>query len=531
MKTIGKYQLFAEIHRGPITTLYKAFHSQLERVVLIKQLNKDRRNDQELLDRFQQEGLIIAKINHPNVIGIFDYGIQDDAPYLVMEYIEGLSLAELLKDRGRLSIDVVLFIMYQIVAGLHALHRKNFIHRDIKPANILLSHEGQVKIGDFGFAESKLNSSGSILGTPAYMSPEIVLSQPVDERSDIFSVGILFYELLVGENPFHGNNPATIFKKIVSTDLPSINKIRPDIPDEIASICHKMVAREAKQRYPSLKPIIKELEPFVQQVNEESLADYLKNPATYIEKPIETIQPAKELQSKRRNVSYLYLPIAFVVVIITLFFLIKYNSNKQNNESNIEEKVNQAITDSLPDISENKNNYINRQSDTTKAETFIPQHSITNIENNLDQRQILKPISIAIHSDPRAWIIINGDSIGIAPIGYQIATVPLKLDIELQRPGFPSIKKEIFINSISDTIFNFLLWQEVGYLNISVNPWGEIWIDGDSVDVTPLMQPLILTPGNHQLEIHHPNREQAKETIFIVAGDTLYKSFNLVRVQ
>jgi len=536
MKKIGKYQLFAEIHQGPITTLFKAYHSQLDRIVLIKQLNSERLNDYDLVERFQQEGLIIAKINHPNVVSIFDYGINNEMPYLVMEFIEGVTLADLLRERGSIPLTVSLILMHQICSGLFALHKKKFIHRDVKPDNILISNEGDVKIGDFGFAESKLNSSNSILGTPAYMSPEIVLSQKVDERSDIFSTGAVFYEMLSSENPFYAGTPTAIFKKIVNSTPPPLKNLQPNI----VSLCFKMLEKDKERRYASVKAIIKELESFTKNIETESLIKYLHNPEEYTETSIETASPVQELKKKGSYLKFAYVPFIAICAILMLIYFFKPFSRIQNIEEPLQPNnrtdVSSSPLVSIVDSTTNSAASASEDNFKTQSELIVPKNEAAvndtlspDIKKASENSKTLKTLQVFITTDPRALVFVNGDSVGISPVQYEITVVPNKLLLVLKSPGLPAINKEIIINDVSDTKQHVSLWHEVGYLKISVNPWGEIRIDGDSIDVTPLLHPLILAPGSRLLEIYHPKLKLVSEKIYIEAGDTLRKSITLLK--
>ncbi|MCU0644821.1 MAG: serine/threonine protein kinase, partial [bacterium] len=166
MKKISKYQIFTELQHGPITHVYKAIQPELQRTVLVKQLNPDRIADEELVERFKQEGLILAKINSANVITIFDFGYENGVPFLVTEFIEGNTLAELLQKIGHFPWDIGLYILQQITAGLQAIHHHNIIHQDIKPSNIFISDQGEVKLGDLGFSVSLDEHAKQVQGTP-----------------------------------------------------------------------------------------------------------------------------------------------------------------------------------------------------------------------------------------------------------------------------------------------------------------------------------------------------------------------------
>ena len=260
MKKISKYQVFSELQQGPITQVYKAMQPELQRMVLVKRLNPDRIVDEELVERFKQEGLILAKINSPHVITIFDFGFDDNVPFLVTEFIEGNTLAELIQQNGALPWDVGLFVLQQLVQGLDALHHQNIIHQDIKPENIFISNEGEVKLGDLGFSISLDQTDRQIQGTPAYLAPEVIEGSPVDFRSDLYSLGLVGYEMLTGENPFLADDMPTILNRIVNLKPMQVRAVKAEVPEEFSLLIAKLMSRNPGQRFHSAREFSQELE-------------------------------------------------------------------------------------------------------------------------------------------------------------------------------------------------------------------------------------------------------------------------------
>ena len=341
--------------------------------------------------------------------------------------------------------------------------------------------------------------------------------------------------MLSGENPFYAKTTSAILKKIVNFTPPLIDKVRPQTPEKISIICHQMLNKDPIQRYGSLKSILKDFEQLTKNLNSNSVLKYLNNPEKYCEISLESIYPSEEVRGKRKNLSYIYLLLIFIGLIMILIYSIKPMMSKKTVEEAIDTsdkndfKV--VVKDSLQDIAENQEKISiaeKIQSNSSKKEKPLTIEPETVADNSLINN-MLKPISITITSDPRAWIMINGDSTGISPIKHEITSVPNRLEITLKTPGFPTITKQITINNDSDYKWHVSLWQEVGYLDILVNPWGEIWIDGDSIDVTPISHPIILAPGSHRLEVRHPLLKIEREKIFIIVGDTLRKSITLAK--
>ncbi|MGZ4831776.1 MAG: serine/threonine-protein kinase [Terriglobales bacterium] len=224
MQKIGRYQIVSELGKGAMGVVYKAQDPTVGRCVAIKTLRLDLHGTEaeEMLGRFKNEARTAGVMNHPNIITIYDAGEQDGMFYIAMEYMEGQTLQQLLKGGKRLPVEHAVDIVRQVCAGLDYAHSRGIIHRDIKPANIMITADGTVKIMDFGIAKgggTDMTTAGHVVGTPNYMAPEQVKGKPLDGRSDLFSVGVVLYEMLTGERPFAGENITTIIYKIVN-DVP-----------------------------------------------------------------------------------------------------------------------------------------------------------------------------------------------------------------------------------------------------------------------------------------------------------------------
>ncbi|HEU0256950.1 MAG TPA: Stk1 family PASTA domain-containing Ser/Thr kinase [Microbacteriaceae bacterium] len=232
----GRYRVRSRIARGGMATVYLATDLRLERQVAIKVMHSFLADDAALKDRFVQEARSAARLAHPNVVNVFDQGQDDDMAYLVMEYLPGITLRDLLRERGRLTGAQAVGIGVAVLSGLAAAHRAGIIHRDLKPENVLLCDDGRIKIGDFGLARaaSAATASGQLLlGTIAYLSPELVTRGVADTRSDIYAMGIMLYEMLTGEQPFHGEEPVQIAYQHANDSVPPPSLANPAVSPEL----------------------------------------------------------------------------------------------------------------------------------------------------------------------------------------------------------------------------------------------------------------------------------------------------------
>ena len=267
MKThLGHYEIVSELGRGGMGVVYKGYEPALTRYVAIKELSPALAHDAMLVERFLREARSMAALNDPHIIQIYFIGQENEQPFFVMEFVDGESLSGLIKRQGRLAVGDALKILHQSAQGLSVAHDRGVIHRDIKPANLMISQRGQVKIADFGIAlanrdfDAKLTGTGEFVGTPGYLSPEICLGKPVDQRSDIFALGIVLFEMLTGRTPFSDESPLKLMLDVVQSEIPDVRELNTEVDPEVAQILSKMVTKDPAERYQSTHELIDDLE-------------------------------------------------------------------------------------------------------------------------------------------------------------------------------------------------------------------------------------------------------------------------------
>lgn len=262
-KISDRYQIIKSIGEGGMANVYLAYDTILDRNVAVKVLRGDLATDEKFVRRFQREALSASSLSHPNIVEVYDVGEDNGQYYIVMEYIEGKHLKELLKKRGKLTVSEVVDIMLQITDGLSVAHDSYIIHRDIKPQNIMIQENGVVKITDFGIAmamnAAQLTQTNSVMGSVHYLPPEQANGKGSTLQSDIYSMGILMYELLTGKLPYKGDNAVEIALKHLKETLPSIKEELPDIPQSIANIVTKAAAKNPKNRYEDARELHEDL--------------------------------------------------------------------------------------------------------------------------------------------------------------------------------------------------------------------------------------------------------------------------------
>jgi eukaryotic-like serine/threonine-protein kinase len=247
----GRYQVRSRIARGGMATVYLATDLRLERRVAIKVMHGHLADDSRFKERFIQEARSAARLAHPNVVNVFDQGQDSELAYLVMEYLPGITLRELLQEHRVLTTEQTLDIMEAVLSGLAAAHKAGIVHRDLKPENVMLADDGRIKIGDFGLARAATANTATgaaLLGTIAYLSPELVTRGLADTRSDIYAVGIMMYEMLVGEQPFKGEQPMQIAYQHANDTVPAPSAKNPKVPQELDEIVQWATERDPEQR-------------------------------------------------------------------------------------------------------------------------------------------------------------------------------------------------------------------------------------------------------------------------------------------
>lgn len=259
-----RYRLEAQIGSGGMSTVYRAFDTVLERTVAIKLMHRNLAEHSEQLERFGREARAVARLNHPHIVQVIDAGEDDDTPFIVFEHVKGETLKERVQRAGRLPVTEAVAYAIEIARALGAAHERNIVHRDVKPQNVLINEEGVAKVTDFGIArtleEHGLTADGRVLGTTDYVSPEQAMGHDVDGQSDVYSLGIVLYEMLVGDIPFHGENQVAVAMKHVREELPDVQRLRPSIGTALAAVVDRATAKSLDVRYLGTEELVADLE-------------------------------------------------------------------------------------------------------------------------------------------------------------------------------------------------------------------------------------------------------------------------------
>jgi eukaryotic-like serine/threonine-protein kinase len=309
----GRYELLELVGRGGMSTVWKAQDRLLDRTVAIKVLHEQFTQDEEYVERFRREARSVAQLSHPNIVTVIDRGEDGGRQYIVFEYVAGWNLKQVIERQGPLPIRDALLLALQMARALGFAHDRGLIHRDVKPQNVLLNEDGQAKMTDFGIALSVdvdgVTITGTVLGTSEYIAPEQARGQRVDALTDVYSLGVVLYELLAGGVPFHGENFVAVALRHVNEPPPDVLDRRPDCPPRVAMAIERAMAKRPEDRFQSMDELVSELEACLADLDPSS------EEATMISR--RPVRPARQPRpARRRRRIGLVWPILAVLAII-----------------------------------------------------------------------------------------------------------------------------------------------------------------------------------------------------------------------
>jgi serine/threonine-protein kinase len=408
MLEIDGYHIFAELKRGPVTTIFKALDTRHGRIALIKLLHAEAATETNRLMQFLQESNITALMVHPNLRHIYQSGMVGDEPFLALEYVEGPTLFELIKRHNRLPIDICVFIAKELAKAIAAVHRYNVLHLDVKPHNIFLSFSGEVKLGDLGLARELIDTNPAIAGTPAYMSPEQVLGQEITKASDLFSFGAVFYEMLTGEPAFSNRTVSATLHHVANWEPIPITKLRPEVPNEFVATCHKLLAKNPAERYDSTETVLDHLTRLEHlyglSTTRHHLADFITSPETYRQVSLEPLAefPAVDAERQRQKAPSVNWEVAVVVSALMFLAGVLYIWGVKK--------------------------YVQYRAETAASVITAPRRNMPDMSRFGFLNLKINPVAAG------SVIYVDGDSLGILPLAAPLALRPGKHEISIDHP-------------------------------------------------------------------------------------------------
>ena len=586
------YQILNTIATGSTAVLYKAIQTSLDRPVVVKRLHSHLTSDLNFTRRFELEAKAAASLDHENIVRIIDSGSSHENYYIVMDYIDGLSLKELLDKRGVLSEELALLIAHEICMGLDHAHQRGIIHRDIKPANIMITNEGQTKITDFGLAklhqsQTQQTVANTLLGTPLYMSPEQAIGDNIDGRSDLFSLGTICYEMLTGTQPFFGDNYAAVIQNIIHGTIPPPSKIGKDISSEGETIVMKALNREPARRFRTALEMARAIESLLGQGKIISVNDILsglidgkeykdtaaptgpgKRKNYRIMKFIQAAAAAlvvtgmlvffglepERLQILKSRVSALFAPnptppsteytstehegimgAAMTMTPLELIIPAPAETGLDATSKNVvsADSLKKGSTQSEADelrTTAGPDSMNAAQAEPEKPKESAFEQKPTPIDNvSTDkEEQIVALGYMEINVEPAAEILIDGST---RLIGNRLGPLDMtagKHDIICRSDGYRDYRETVIIKKGELSRRRILLQKSTGGLHFNTEPGTQIIIDGAFKGAIPLSRPILLTVGTHKVELRKAGYKRWISEVYIPEGETLWLNIKLI---
>ncbi len=527
-KLQSKYEVKGFIGKGGFSTVLKLRDIELDRLCALKILSKDLISDPEMLERFKREARLYAKLDHPNIVQVYDVGFYNKVAYIIMKYIDGVDLKTYIKENSPLALDEIIGISKDIASVLQYMHERGIIHRDIKPANIMIQkRDGKAILTDFGLAKSlettKFTATGKIMGSPHYLAPEQAKGEPVSKSTDIYSLGITMFEMATGKVPFEGETAVQIVLKHIREEVPKPSKVKPDVLSGLEKIIIKATKRNPSSRYQNAKDLINDL----RKLRKEG-------------------SPAIELDRKKKRTKSSIFSMFIVLLFIAAgsYYFIEYYGKNNMKSMDSQSKINKVLT------VENRKSIDNQ--DKENINTKIKKNPIIKPEQKTDNKKekikdnkksekslgetITEPITnksfdVIITSNAKADVIIDNKLIGTIPPKKMIKLKKGKHKVIFMKGEGNNIKtivKDIMVGDTGKPVIinqTFDLYARVKMINAF--PWANVYLDkinkSGYLGLTPIKKDIKIREGKHVLIFLNNSYEPYHYNLTVEGGKTIDK--------
>jgi len=482
---IGRYEVIAPLGQGAMGTVYKAVDPLIERTVAIKTINLNLSKEElaEFEERFYREAKSAGRLNHPNIVTIYDVGETGDIAYIAMEYLEGESLREMLDSGVVLPVELIGKIAARIASALNYAHENHVVHRDIKPANIMITPNRNVKIMDFGIAQIPTGSRtqlGTVLGSPKYMAPEQVVGQATDGKTDIFALGVVLYEMLTGTTPFNGDNLSAIMYKILNEEPAPPSTINPRVPPIFDRIVSRALAKRPEDRYQTAREFARDLR------NQDAAPLHAASQPAVGNRSASARQATSQLADEQD----------------TTLFLPPHKGRKLIAAASVDRRA--GIKGKI---------------------ASVLQASLLRRKALLVVVPLLAITAFAIYLwSPQS--IRSAEPVPVAS-GLEVprATAPKPSVVTANEIVVPSVVPAIpaarVVPAAKIATAPAALAQAKATLSLAISPWGEVFVDGQNMGVSPPLNTLQLEAGRHTVEIRNQAFAAYRETVIVKPGQSL----------
>jgi serine/threonine protein kinase len=499
-----QFKIEQKINESGTTIVYRAFDEMLHRTVLLKVLHKHLANDQELRQRFVREARACAALRSEHIVQIYDLTEIDGAPAIVMEFVEGKSLKDVIASGENANVEFAKKSAVHLLRALVVAHGRGIIHRDIKPGNILLSENGTLKVTDFGLAYVALSPTvtmeGMVLGTPAYMAPEQVRGDEVDARTDLFALGVTLVEVLSGERIFEGSTYTECMRKVLAFKTEELQRFDVKSNPEFSEFLRKLLNPKKDERISSAQEALDKIE---EKKSSTSVRPIISSTKNY------------------------FIPIGIAIIAllaVIVFGWTKFTSTAPTELSEIKKEFLAGDSQKIqvPEI-------IN-----AKPASIVPNEKVTEPKGEIIDKKnenIIRADSGKIYftSSPWAKVYVNNELIGETPISKPIVLASGSHIVMFSNPSFDPIIKTIVVESNRELTVagNFL--ENAGYVMCVVSPWAEVYVDEQFKNITPLEKPILLSAGKHSLRFKNSAFSDLIKEITVKAKDTIHVSMTFTK--
>ncbi len=564
-------KIIQTIASGGTAVLHKAVQTSLDRIVAVKRLHKHLTDDENFTRRFILEAKAAASLDHPNIVHVIDFGRGEDGYEIIMEFVDGDSIKEVL-DRWRpIKCDLALSIVHQICMGLEHAHAKGIVHRDIKPGNVMLTQYGRVKITDFGLAKlteaaASHTADDSIIGTPLYMSPEQAFGESVDQRSDLFSLGTVLYELVSGRQPFSSENYMGIIQNIIHKDIPSVRELNPEIPPEIDAIVSRALSKDRERRFQSAREFREAIEEFVGIIELKRIGECLqvlleRNTATQIltRTDVEPLRKAKPARTRRGIVAA---AIALVLVggsaagVFRPDLLQRFTgaevgsippaSRIQRSEAvlmpvdhafdlkalvdaTVAAAAESTTTAGTPAGASAESSVGTPPAQNVAATAAVTEEPVASEPAAPAPRRVARTGYLTINASPGAEVYVDGVYRGDTPPALRLELTAGSHTLECRRARSETYRESLSITRGELSRRNVIMKTLKGVIHLTTQAGAQVFIDGKLLGVTPFRRPLEVTAGSHQVTIRKVGFNAWSSQISVEARQTLPLNITLSR--
>lgn len=512
-----KFQIIEVLKKDEHAAVFLANHIYLSKKIILKVLNTEKISDQALVERFKREAKILAKLDNPYVIKVLDFGMFKEFFYISFEYIEGFSLRNLLK-KEQINNEQKKHLMVQLLKGLYYAHLFQIIHRDIKPENIFVDNSLNLKIGDFGLALSAednfVTNPYSIVGTPSYMSPEQVRGAKLNAQSDLFSAGIVLYEMYTGKNPLLKENVSLTLNEIMAFDEENISKGLDEQEQEIKDVIYHLIRKNAKDRYATALEALDDL-------------------GVSIEQPTMVLN-AEESRMNKNRMKTIAAITTVVVIVIALIALRVFDSVNKESGQNISfgdstyQQTKKQPSEDLPNRSDQKDSEDLKKPliDTQKTDNQLTNQNEQ--KPNLQELQTEKVVGngwLRVRAVVGTRVVIEGE---VYPEALsKVIYLPVgEYNVKFENDDFSSYTEKVKIDAKQETLIRVDFTNQVAFVTFDVRPEALIYIDGSKRgECPPVLRMIPLKPGIRRITLRNSSNKDVDTTINVSKGDTLIFSY------